>query len=58
MIFLGLLQLVMFGLYGNHYEDREEFHLLSMFEVSHKFFASPFYPSAPPYVQLVLLNVH
>ncbi|XP_065888130.1 uncharacterized protein [Dysidea avara] len=28
----GLLQLVMFGLYGNHYEDREEFHLLSMFE--------------------------
>lgn len=23
----------MFGLYGNHYEDREEFHLLSMFEV-------------------------
>lgn len=30
----GLLQLVMFGLYGNHYEDREEFHLLSMFEHS------------------------
>ena len=30
----GLLQVVMFTLYGNQYEDREEHLLLSMFEVS------------------------
>lgn len=30
----GLLQIVMFSLYGNQYEDREEHLLLSMFEVS------------------------
>ena len=29
----GLLQIVMFTLYGNQYEDREEHLLLSMFEV-------------------------
>ena len=29
----GLLQIVMFALYGNQYENREEHHLLSMFEV-------------------------
>ena len=30
---VGLLQIVMFALYGNQYENREEHHLLSMFEV-------------------------
>lgn len=30
----GLLQIVMFSLYGNQFEDREEHLLLSMFEVS------------------------
>ena len=30
---IGLLQIVMFSLYGNQYEDREEHLLLSMFEV-------------------------
>jgi Ras GTPase-activating-like protein IQGAP2/3 len=29
----GLLQIVMFSLYGNQYENREEHLLLSMFEV-------------------------
>ena len=31
----GLLQTVMFTLYGNQYEDREEQLLLNMFEVHH-----------------------
>ena len=32
-LIIGLLQTVMFTLYGNQYEDREEHLLLSMFEV-------------------------
>ena len=32
----GLLQTVMFTLYGNQYEDREEQLLLNMFEVHHE----------------------
>ena len=32
-VYVGLLQIVMFSVYGNQYEDREEHLLLSMFEV-------------------------
>ncbi len=41
----GLLQIVMFTLYGNQYEDREEHLLLSMFEVS--FYNFTFYIELP-----------